>query len=123
MSIVVDVVPKKGMHVYAPGTQYRPIEIALEPNPLLRVHDPIYPEPTRYLFKPLNEEVLVYSAPFRLTVEVTAGAGDEQRTLLRTHRTLAITGTLTYQACDDRVCYMPMSVPVRWIVRVRTTDQ
>ena len=53
MSIAVDVVPKKGMHVYAPGTKYRPVKIAVEADPLLRVHDPVYPKPAHYRFKPL----------------------------------------------------------------------
>ncbi len=37
MSLAVDVRPKKGMHVYAPGTMYRPVAIAIEPNPALKV--------------------------------------------------------------------------------------
>jgi len=30
-----------------------------------------------------------------------------------------ISGTLSYQACDDRVCYLPQSVPLEWVVPVR----
>jgi DsbC/DsbD-like thiol-disulfide interchange protein len=118
ISVTIDVRPKRGMHVYAPGTQYRPIAVDIEPGPLISVHDPVYPEPVRYLFKPLNEQVLVYKAPFTLRRPISVGEGEDQRRLIASRRTLEIRGTLRYQACDDRVCYLPMSIPLRWSVRL-----
>jgi hypothetical protein len=29
---------------------------------------------------------------------------------------LSITGELEYQACDDKVCYRPETIPVEWKV-------
>ena len=29
-----------------------------------------------------------------------------------------IDGTLDYQACDDSVCYLPVSVPFQWTLKV-----
>jgi DsbC/DsbD-like thiol-disulfide interchange protein len=118
MSLAVDVIPKKGMHVYAPGAQYRPVKIGLQADPLLGVHDPVYPKPTHYLFKPLNEEVLVYDAPFRLVVDIIAGESEAARARLRSRTHLTIKATLDYQACDDRLCYLPVSVPFQWTMRV-----
>jgi DsbC/DsbD-like thiol-disulfide interchange protein len=118
LSIAVDVVPKKGMHVYAPGTQYRPVKITVQPDPLLRVHDGVYPKPAHYLFKPLNEEVLVYDTPFRLAVVVIAGDSETARAQLRGRTDFTIRATLDYQACDDRLCYLPASVPFQWTMRV-----
>ena len=118
ISIALDVVPKKGMHVYAPGTQYRPVVIRLQADPSLRVHNPVYPKPTVYRFKPLNEDVLVYDAPFRLVVDVIAGDSVALRAQLRGRTQMTIKGTLDYQACDDRLCYLPASVPFQWTLRV-----
>jgi hypothetical protein len=118
MSIVIDIVPKKGMHVYAPGTQYRAVSMRLHTDAPLRVHGAVYPKPTRYLFKPLKEEVLVYDAPFRLKVNVVAGESDALRTQRRGRPDLTIKGTLDYQACDDRLCYLPTSVPFEWTLKV-----
>jgi hypothetical protein len=117
LSITFDVVPKKGMHVFAPGTQYRPVAIRLDTGSLLRVHGSKYPKPTRFLFKPLKQEVLVYDAPFRLTVTVVAGDAEALRPL-RGRAQMTIKGTLDYQACDDSVCYEPASVPFQWTLRV-----
>ena len=118
MSLAVDVRPKKGMHVYAPGTMYRPVAIAIEPNSALQIHETIYPPPTSYHFRPLNEDVLVYETPFRLTIEITPGWTPRQREILRTQDRLTIKGQLTYQACDDKVCFLPASVPFEWGVRI-----
>jgi DsbC/DsbD-like thiol-disulfide interchange protein len=118
ISIAVDVVPKKGMHVYAPGTQYRPVVIRLNGDAPLRVGNSVYPKPTVYRFKPLNEDVLVYNGPFRLVVEAIASDAIALRAHLRGRKQLTIRGTLDYQACDDRMCYLPTSVPFQWTLRV-----
>ena len=117
-SIVFDVSPKTGMHIYAPGSQYRAVAVALQPHALVRVHDPVYPKATPYLFKPLNEEVPVYAMPFRLVVDVTPGETAAQRSELRGRGRVTITGTFEYQACDDRVCYFPASIPFEWTMRL-----
>ena len=112
LSLVVDVTPKKRMHVYAPGTNYRAITVTLNRNPALRPAKTVYPKPAIYVFKPLQEQVLVYSEPFTLRMNVVVGAIPARTARLR------ITGTLSYQACDDRVCYLPESVPLEWNLAV-----
>ncbi len=118
LSLAFDVRPKKGLHVYAPGTKYRPVAIALEPNSAVTVHETIYPPPTTYHFAPLNEDVLVYEKPFRLTLDITPGFTPLQRDILRTQDHLTIKGQLTYQACDDKVCFLPASVPFEWDMKI-----
>ena len=66
-----------------------------------------------YLFKPLKEQVLVYSDPFKLTMDIQVGTVPPKAAPLK------ITGTLSYQACDDRVCYLPESVPLQWTIPVK----
>ena len=119
ISVAVDVVPGKGMHVYAPGGQYRAVTIAFAPHPLLRVHDVVYPKATLFQFTPLNEDVLVYDAPFRLTVDITVGGTGDRRSRLGAGSRLPLKGRLEYQACDERVCYFPASVPFEWTVDVK----
>jgi hypothetical protein len=110
-SVVIDVRPRPRMHVYAPGTRYRPLTVALDPGPLLRVHDPVYPKPSSYLFEPLNEEVQVYQSPFRVIRDVSMRENDPQQAPRRVLTSVVITGRLEYQACDTEVCYLPNSVP------------
>jgi len=119
VSVVVEVSPRQGMHVFAPGTAYRPLSIALDSDPLIRVHDAVYPKPARYLFKPLNEEMLVYRTRFRVVRDITAGGTASQQAELRERSRLTIKGTLEYQACDATVCYLPLSIPFERTVSVK----
>ena len=55
----------------------------------------------------------------RLTQRVELSASPEHRAALARMTSITITGTLDYQACDDRVCYLPRSLPVSYTVRLR----
>lgn len=122
-SLVFDVTPRRGMHVYAPGaTGYKVIGIRLNPNPLLVTRPVQYPASEIYYFKPLDERVPVFQKPFRLMQGVAVSASQDARAALAATETLTITGTLEYQACDDRLCYPPCSLPVSYSVTLRQLD-
>jgi DsbC/DsbD-like thiol-disulfide interchange protein len=106
------------MHVYAPGTSYRPLTIALDSEPSIRIHDAVYPPPTPYVFEPLNEQVLVYRAPFRVVRDITVGEIEATRATMPERARIVIRGHLEYQACDATVCYLPESVPFERIIRI-----
>ena len=118
ISITFDVTPKAHMHVYAPGGQYRVVAVRLDPQPLLKVHEVVYPKAQTYFFEPLNERALVYGEPFQLVQELTVGETPEQQAKLRGSR-LKVKGTLDYQACDDKFCYLPTSVPFEWNLKIK----
>ena len=61
----------------------------------------------------------VYSAPFRLTRELTVLDTPEARKLLAGQSSVTVSGRLEYQACDDKVCYSPSKVPVRFAVTLK----
>jgi len=122
-SVVVDVTPRRGMHVYAPGQHsYKVIALRLDAQPLLLARPLQYPASEIYVFKPLNERVEVFQEPFRLVQNVALSASPDARKALASVKTLSITGALEYQACDDKVCFLSKSVPVTYTVRVRELD-
>jgi peroxiredoxin len=117
LSVSVDITPKRNMHVYAPGaTAYRVVTLSLTPQPYVRMTPRRYPPSEIYHFVPLNERVPVYQKPFRLTVELVPEATAEARKAFAGKTALVISGTLDYQACDDRICYNPVSLPLSWTV-------
>ena len=120
VTLRIDVAPGTGMHVYAPGqTGYIPIALTLDPTPDVRVVHPMtYPAPGTYHFAPLKETVKVYERPFRLVQDVTLALTPALRQRAARGETLRLTGTLEYQACDDKVCYRPQSVPVEWTMKL-----
>jgi hypothetical protein len=116
IAMAVDITPKPGMHLYAPGSQYRAVTVKLAAGSPFRLDAPLeYPKPTLYVFKPLNEQVLVYAAPFRLVAQLGL---DPRRAVVTPlgPSEIPLAASLEYQACDDRVCYLPESVPLRWTV-------
>ena len=113
VALAIDIAPKRGMHVYAPGSKYKPIAVSLQPPASLKTGETVYPRASRYYFKPLNETVDVYDKPFRLTVELASITG------ANVPETMTLKGTLDYQACDDRVCYLPESIPLQWTLRTQ----
>ena len=124
--LALDITPKPGMHVYAPGagdSGYRVIGLALDAPGFLRVLPPEYPESEVYYFEPLDERVPVYQEPFRLVQEVVVEGDQESSAQLAEIDALTLTGRLDYQACDDRVCYDPTSVPLSWTLTVSPLDR
>jgi peroxiredoxin len=122
-SLVFDVVPHSGIHVYAPGPHsYKVIAVRLDPNPVLMTRPVKYPAPETYLFAPLQERVQVYQKPFRLLADVAIDASREARPKLASVDSVTITGTLDYQACNERLCFTPKSVPISYTVKLRQLD-
>ena len=119
-TIAVDVRPGPGIHVYAPGAAgYRVITLAVAEQPAIRVLPIQYPPSETYLFAPLNERVAVYQKPFRLLREVVVEGTPQAQAALRGQTALTIAGTLEYQACDDKVCFNPVALPISWTLSVR----
>jgi peroxiredoxin len=116
-SLIVDITPKRNMHVYAPGaSSYRVVSLDVQAPPHVRTMPIRYPASEIYHFVPLDERVPVYRKPFTLAMEVVPEATAEARKALAGQTSLTIAGTLAYQACDDRICYNPVSLPLTWTV-------
>jgi len=78
-----------------------------------------YPASEIWFFKPLNERVPVYQKTFTLVQEFVLDGQAPARAALRDQKVLTIAGTLGYQACDDHLCYNPVSVPLTWTMALR----
>jgi peroxiredoxin len=123
-SVVLDLRPARGVHVYAPGVAgYKPIALSVEAQPGLLVRPAHYPKPEDYYFKPLNEHVQVYQKPFRIVQDMLIDASSQGQAALKGVSSLTIKGVLTYQACDDKLCFTPQTVPLTWTVSLRPLDR
>lgn len=124
VSIAFDVMPKRHMHVYAPGPHgYQVIAARIDPQPWLKVAPTSYPPSEIYYFKELNERVATYGKPFRLVQDVTVLATRDVQKLLATMPTVTLTGSLDYQACDDKLCYAPARVPFSFTLTMKELDR
>jgi DsbC/DsbD-like thiol-disulfide interchange protein len=123
-SLVLDITPGPKIHVYAPTVKgYKPITLTLAPQAGLVLREAHYPAPEEYFFEPLQERVPVYQRPFRVVQDVMIDPSRAGQAALSGKTALTITGTLNYQACDDRICYMPQSVPLTWTIALKPLDR
>jgi len=116
VALAVEVELKPGMHVYAPGVQssYIPIDWKM-PNSTSWLARPAQYPAARTLHPPaIQESVPVYENRFRLTRELLVGQSGEIRPALGPDNKLKVEGSLRYQACDDKICYAPVTVPLEW---------
>jgi DsbC/DsbD-like thiol-disulfide interchange protein len=106
VTLRLHVAPRPGMRIYASDARgYVPLSLSLDvPDGAAVVGQPAYPAPEEYVFPPTGERSRVYDAPFTVAQRIRPGRAG----------LAGVTGTLRYQACDDRLCYKPSSVTVRW---------
>jgi peroxiredoxin len=119
-SVVAQITPHKGVHVYAPGAKnYKVIDLKVFPAQYIRSLKPVYPRSEIYFFKPLNERVPTYQKPFTISQDLVLDGQASTRTALAKQTSMKIGGVLTYQACDDRLCYDAVTVPLSWTVGLK----
>jgi len=119
-SIVAQITPHNGVHVYAPGAaNYKVVELKVLPSKYIRTFKTVYPKSEIYFFKPLNESVPTYQKPFTISQDVVLDGQASTRTALAKQTSMTIGGVLTYQACDDRLCYDQVTVPLSWTIGLK----
>jgi len=114
LTIMFQVTPGRGIHVYAPGAEYQVVALKLDAQQGLTVRPVVYPPSESYYFEPLDERVPVYSKPFTLKQMVTVGGA-----AVRGRKRLTLSGSFEYQACDDRVCFKPSAIPFEFELKVK----
>lgn len=123
-ALMVEVVPRPGLHIYAPGAgaDYRPLALRVHALPYLTMFEPIYPTPDGTWTSPLDEQVPVYTRAARVRVEVALGRRQELKPVYDAGSLLEVTGVLSFQACSDTVCWSPRDVPVTWPLALLPPD-
>ncbi len=114
VALNIDIAPKPTMHVYAPGQKdYIAVSVTLEGSAVIKPDAARFPAPEKREAKELGETQLVYSKPFRIVQAVTLA-----RRPTPAAGPLTVKGTVKYQACDESICYAPITVPVTWTLTV-----
>jgi Disulphide bond corrector protein DsbC len=113
VTLIVDVDLNPGMHVYAPGVEgYIPIDWKMQDSAAVAVHPPVFPRSQKLFLKAIGETVPAYRNHFRLIRDITIGRSHDDS------GKFTVPGSLRYQACDDRVCYIPQELHLTWTLQV-----
>jgi hypothetical protein len=115
----------RDVHVYAPGTQgYKAVELVVDPVTGIEVTPASYP-PAKIIYLPaIKERVPVFEGTFRIRRELkVSSTADFSNSLGTEGKVFTIRGELKYQACDNKICYLPTSSPVQWQLQVLPLDR
>ena len=124
ITLIVEVDPKPKMHVYAPGVQgYIPIAWQMAETKSWLVLPATYPMSKMLNLPAIHETVPVYNSHIRIVRDVVIGQEAEIAPVLGPDRTLTIEGNFRYQACDNKECYIPRTIPLTWTFRTGTLDR
>ena len=123
VALTLDVDLQPNMHVYAPGVEgYIPIDWKMEDSDTAQVHAPVFPRAEKLYLKAIDETVPAYRSHFRLTRDITIPSEDKLKPAVDGSGHFAVDGSLRYQACDDRVCYIPQTLPLQWTFEISAPD-
>jgi hypothetical protein len=124
VSLTLDIEMKPNMHVYAPGVEgYIPIDWKMKESPVAAAHEVSYPASEKLHLAAIDETVPVYKDHFQLTRDITIAQDAKLRPALDSTGKFTVEGTLRYQACDDRICYIPQELPVKWTFQYAEFDR
>ncbi len=124
VALTLDIALKPKMHVYAPGVEhYIPIDWQIADSDAAKAQAVNWPKSKSLYLAPIDETVPVYMDEFRLTRDIVFAADAKLKTLVNEKGEIVIHGVLKYQACDDRMCYIPASVPLDWTFHYQPLDR
>jgi hypothetical protein len=125
ISLVVDLDLKPKMHVYAPGVQggYIPIDWKMTENAGFKTSAAEYPKPQILRLEAIKETVPVFLGQVRLLRDVVIGTDAQVKPLLGADNELTVEGSLRYQVCDDKECYLPATQPLKWVLKFEPLDR
>jgi cytochrome c biogenesis protein CcdA/thiol-disulfide isomerase/thioredoxin len=112
--VALTVALPEGLHVQSDRPRdplLIPTVLSLEPPPGVRVTQLVYPHPTDFNQEGQAQPLAVFEREFVIGAELeiasTVAPGD-----------LVVPGRLRYQACNDKVCFAPITATTAWTLRV-----
>ena len=115
VTLRVTVSVKPGYHVQANpvlNPALIPLTLTVPATPSASAGKPVYPQAKRMRLLGSDEDLVIYDGTFALEqpVSVSKDSPPGETTL---------DGSLRYQACDDRHCLLPRTLPVQLKLRVQ----
>ncbi len=113
------------VHVYAPGTKgYKTVKLVIDPLPDFELRQASYPSAKILYLPAIKERVPVFEGAFRIRQEIKVNSMAEFSGALGADgKKVTVKGTLEYQACDSKICFLPATVPVEWHFQIVPLDR
>lgn len=114
--LVVDFELPDRMHLYAPGSDYTAVDLQIVESEHVLQGELSLPDPEVLYLEPIDETVPVYFDAAQIQRDITlspAFRGD----------TLSVDAVLSYQTCDDDICYPPADFDLTFNFDVAQNDR
>lgn len=121
LSVEIDI--PKDLHLYAPGVEgYYAVDWKMTPSELVKAHAVDLPKSRILYLQAIDEKVPVFEGKIRLLRDVTLAQSKVLAQAAGAAKQIKLDGTLRYQACSDRMCFPPETVPLHWTVQYDPHD-
>ena len=112
------------MHVYAPGVsqEYRPVKWTMNESPTWKTGEPAFPAAKKMSLAGDPELVPVYEGKFSITREFVLAREQDLKPRISAEGDFAVEGAIQFQASDDRMCFPPQTIPLKWTFHLEGHD-
>ena len=100
ISLVAEVDLPELMHLYAPGSDYTAVDLRIVETDHVKMRDLTLPEAETLYLEPIDESVPVYLGTARIQRDIALAPAYREESI-------AVDVILTYQTCDDEICFPP----------------
>jgi len=114
--LVVDFDLPELMHLYAPGSDYTAANLSIVETEHVLQNRLTLPEAEILYLEPIDESVPVYHGTPQIQREITLSPGYGEDTI-------AVDAILTYQTCDDEICFPPADFALTFNLDVIPNDR
>ena len=108
LTVAIPISVEKEYHVHsnpAASKQYIATELKLEPAEKIKIGQPQYPRGKSYRMQSSPTEISIYDGRFQIRVPVMMATDFKKGSS-------ELKGTLHFQACNDKICFFPQTIPV-----------
>ncbi len=115
-TVVLKVRLKPKMHVYAPGVQseFIPVKWDAPPTSVARAEDTKWPAARTLNLKAIKEKAPVYEGSITVERDLTFAQQKQLQDAAGDSGKVHVESSFKYQACDDKVCYPPVTLPLKF---------
>jgi thiol:disulfide interchange protein DsbD len=112
--VAVKVVLPERLHTNSNKPRARgliPAVLTITPTEGVEVAEIVYPQPSDLKQEGSEQPLSVYQREFLIGVQLNVAASAAPGEI-------TVAGRFRYQACDEKMCYLPVSEPIEWKLRV-----
>ena len=100
VTLTADIELPELMHLYAPGSDYTAANLRIVETDFIKMRDLLLPEAETLYLEPIDESVPVYHGTPQIRRDIALAPAYREDSI-------SVDVILTYQTCDDEICFPP----------------